>query len=204
MMRFCLILTGLTISAMSIGCCGPIGCGVDISMGHNGCGGVDCVEPVYRPLDGVRQLRGRWACGSGCAETYYGEWRSTPPDAQDPCCDQGCVESRGFCWSGCWQPGVLLRGLYGVRYCDDCGSDVGCDCEQGMTHEYMEEEVMPETAEPTVAMMTSGCDCPNCRSSKPVNAAGYSQEVQRSPRNYVPSSRTVSYRNAVPSSQRRR
>ncbi len=84
MIRFCLILTGLTISAMSIGCCGPIGCGVDISMGHNNCGGVECMEPVYRPLDSVRQLRGRWACGSGCAETYYGEWRSTPPDAQDP------------------------------------------------------------------------------------------------------------------------
>ncbi len=200
MIRFCLILTGLTISAMSIGCCGPIGCGVDISMGHNG--GVDCVEPVYRPLDGVRQLRGRWACGSGCAETYYGEWRSTPPDAHDPCCDQGCVESRRIYWSGCWQPGALLRGLYGVRYCDDCGSDVGCDCEGGMTHQYMDEEVVPEAAEPTVAMMTGGCDCPSCRTGNAVTVAGYPQTIRQSAAVYAPSSRTVSYRKAVPANQR--
>lgn len=200
MIRFCLILTGLTISAMSIGCCGPIGCGVDISMGHNGC--VGCVEPVYRPLDGVRQLRGRWACGSGCAETYYGEWRSTPPDAHDPCCDQGCVESRRIYWSGCWQPGALLRGLYGVRYCDDCGSDVGCDCEGGMTHQYMDEEVVPEAAEPTVAMMTGGCDCPSCRTGNAVTVAGYPQTIRQSAAVYAPSSRTVSYRKAVPANQR--
>ena len=151
MIRFGLILTGFIISAMSIGCCGPIGCGARASIGH---GGVNCVEPVYRPIDGLRQLRGRLAYGSGCAETYYGEWRSTPPDSQDACCDQGCAATREFYWSGCWQPGSLLRGLYGVRYCDDCGFEAGCDCGHDSMPEYM-EEAMPETAEPTVAMMTS-------------------------------------------------
>ena len=198
MIRFGLILTGFIISAMSIGCCGPIGCGVANPIWH---GGVNCVEPVYRPIDGLRQLRGRWACESGCGETYYGEWRSTPPDAQDPCCDQGCVANREFCWRGCWQPGSMLRGLYGVRYCDDYGSNPGCDCEYyDSMPEYL-EEAMPETAEPTVAMMTSECDCPNCRADK-MRSAIYPQEFPRASVGSMPSSRTVSYRDAVPSSLR--
>lgn len=219
MIRLCLILTSLAISAMSIGCCGPMGCGVDVSMSCNRCDVVDCVDPIYRPLDGVRQLRGRWACGSGCAETYYGEWRSTPPDAQDPCCDEGCGTSREFCWSGCWQPGSLLRGLYGERYCDDCGSESGCECGHSPAPEFMEGEfmegefmegevregeVMPELAEPTVAMMTSGCDCPNCRAGKAVNLVEYSRAPQRGSARSAPSSRTVSYRNAAPSTPKMR
>jgi hypothetical protein len=94
----------------------------------------------------------------------------------------------------------LLRGLYGVRYCDDFGFDAGCDCEHDSMPEYI-EEAMPETAEPTVAMMTSECDCPNCRADKTISAI-YPQEVPRASVGSRPSSRTVSYRDAVPSNQR--
>lgn len=139
MIRCTFILMCLTVSLMSMGCCcGPLQCGSGCGFpacgsdcgdpGCNDCGESVCGNMPYSPLDGMRRLKRSIGCGFGCGETYYGEWRSTPPDACDPCCgDQwvgGAVPHRPFCW----QPGRLLAGLYGSRFCDGSASTTPCGC----------------------------------------------------------------------------
>ena len=56
--------------------------------------------------------------GSGCGETYTGEWCSTPPDACDPCADGTYVGGAIPCLSPCWFPGKgLLNFIGGVARC---------------------------------------------------------------------------------------
>ena len=133
MIRFSLMLTCLADSFLSIGCCGPRGCGLGcrVPLNCNDCDGLghgSCIP--YGPLDALRQMKRSLVCGSGCGEVYFGEWLNTPPDCADPCCgDQwvgGATPCRPFCWQ--WQPGMLLRGLYGGRFCDGAESSVPCGC----------------------------------------------------------------------------
>ena len=143
----------------SIGCCGPLVCGGPCgSTGCHDCDGVGYGERVipYRPLDGLRQLRKNIVCGSGCGEVYVGEWISTPPDCSDPCCGDQFVGGATPCRPGCWEPGLLLRNLYGGRFCDgalgdccDCGV-TGCDggCHNDGT--WIEEGTVPSES-PTPA-----------------------------------------------------
>ena len=122
-------LIGMTaIALLASGCCGPMGCGPGCGAGP--CYDCDGVAPpmAMGPLDHLRNCRKQLVCGSGCGEVYRGEWMSTPPDCNDPCCGGqfvgGAVTARPFCH----QPGSLLAGLcgnlYGGRVCKDCG--VGC------------------------------------------------------------------------------
>lgn len=116
------------------GCCGLSG---RVSQ-CNGCndgyggGGATCTPRPRGPLDAMMNWRRELVCGSGCGEVYYGEWISTPPDCNDPCCGEqfvgGAVKAEPFCV----QPGTIfgnLRGLYGSRDCEFCGNaftDCGC------------------------------------------------------------------------------
>lgn len=115
------------------GCCGVSG---RVSQ-CNGCndgygGGASCSPRPTGPLDALMSWRRELVCGSGCGEVYHGEWISTPPDCNDPCCGGqfvgGAVKARPFCV----QPGTIfgnLSSLYGTRNCEFCGNaftDCGC------------------------------------------------------------------------------
>ncbi len=137
-----LITVSLAAFMMSGCCCGPYGaCGGggigECTTGCNDCEGVGVGGPpmAYGPIHHLTQMRKSLVCGTGCGEVYYGEWRSTPPDACDPCCDDqfvgGAVPCRPFCWQ--WQPGQFLFGklgsLYGKRFCEGCGNTFdACGC----------------------------------------------------------------------------
>jgi len=88
MMLFASLMTA-TFAIIASGCCGPLGCGP-------GCGNISCSDcdggfrqgiPAGGPISAARNLRRSAICGSGCGEAYIGEWISTPPDCQDPCCN---------------------------------------------------------------------------------------------------------------------
>jgi hypothetical protein len=146
MIRCCLMLTCLAVTLMSIGCCGPIGCGpgCGIPMGCSDCDGVGVAGPVYRPLDRIRNFKRTLVCGSGCGETYVGEWISTPPDCQDPCCGNQWVGGARPCRPFCWQPGALLGNMYGSRFCEGTESSAPCDCEGAFDGGYMDGTVVDE------------------------------------------------------------
>ena len=169
----------IALAVLASGCCGPVGPGCHVAGGCSNCDdvGFGC-GPIYSPLDGLRQLRKSMVCGSGCGETYFGEWRSTPPDATDPCCETdwvgGAVPCRPFCW-GPWRPGALASALYGKRFCDDCGQSY-LDCECGGTG-YVDGgcadcgggPVETGYAEPTPAISRHAQpahDCPSCRQAQ--------------------------------------
>ncbi|MEM7454554.1 MAG: hypothetical protein AAF456_09420 [Planctomycetota bacterium] len=122
------------VFAMS-GCCGPMGCGPGCyADGCYDCDGAGLGQPLPRgPIDAIHHLRKEMICGSGCGETYVGEWISTPPNCPDPCCgDQftgGGYTARPFCW----ERGTILNGLfgslYGIRFCDGCSQQANeCWC----------------------------------------------------------------------------
>ena len=165
MIRLSLIVTCLAISLMSIGCCAPMACNdCDGTIGR-GCmtGG---------PLDGLRRMKRNMTCGSGCGEVYVGEWRSTPPDCQDPCCgDQwvgGAVRARPFCGNllSCWQPGALARALYGDRFCGGAESSASCGCESGFCDGgcgaggYVDGEIISGGGS-----SSGSCGCASCNAS---------------------------------------
>ena len=154
---------GLTaIALLASGCCGPMGCGA--GCGPVGCGGGYCNDcdgmggqtMAMGPLDHLRICRKNLVCGSGCGETYRGEWISTPPDCNDPCCGGqfvgGAVAARPFCW----QPGALLGGLcgnlYGGRFCNSCGESFA---ECGCGGEFIEEGYIESAP-------ASECGCASC------------------------------------------
>jgi hypothetical protein len=145
----------------SVGCCGPMGCGVgcDAGIGCNDCDGLGMQQQmVGGPLSGLRQLKRQMICGGGCGETYFGEWISTPPDCSDPCSgDQwvgGATKARPFCW----QPGALFGNLYGSRSCSGAESSAPCDCGsccgEVISDGYYEESVSTGGC--------SGCATGNC------------------------------------------
>ena len=131
MNRFYLTIVCFAFALSSVGCVGPMGvgpgCGVSNCYDCDGVGYGDRVIPM-RPLDGLRQMRKNLVCGSGCGEVYYGEWISTPPDCADPCCGEQFVGGATPCRPGCWQPGILLRSLYGGRNCTGEQSSTPCGC----------------------------------------------------------------------------
>ena len=135
-MRNLLVMSIVAIGLISSGCCGPIGCGTGCGTQYddcnNCCGGFGPQTIPYGPLDGLRQMRRSLVCGGGCGETYYGEWRSTPPDAYDPCCGDRFVGGATKCTPFCGIRGPILPRLYGKRFCDSCGvSADACGCDSG-------------------------------------------------------------------------
>ena len=174
------------------GCCGPMGCGVGCSTGCNDCGsasvsgcgcgagqcsGGACGARAGGPFSGLRNARKSLICGSGCGEAYIGEWISTPPDCQDPCCNDqfvgGAVKARPFCR----QRGTLLRGLYGSRNCSgdessaSCGcGEVACDvCDAGdyITTEHVVgnySNIVPQMQ----GVQEGGCGCASCATASPM------------------------------------
>ncbi len=184
MIRSMKLFSGLMIAAVAIivsGCCGPMGCGV-------GCGNVSCndCDGGFRqpscggPIDAVRNLRRNAICGSGCGETYIGEWTSTPPDCSDPCCGSafvgGAVKARPFCRTQplCLGCGGLLRAIYGKRTCSgdessqSCAGDGGfCDsCSDGdiVSGDYIVEDSAAFGTEVVApGPVSGGCGCATCR-----------------------------------------
>ena len=111
---------------LASGCCGPMGCGPGCDVGGcYDCDGTATAGAYGHPFESLVGLRKRIVCGSGCGETYHGEWMSTPPDCEDPCQgDQfvgGAVKARPFCWAPGTIWGALVPSLYGGRFCDSCG-----------------------------------------------------------------------------------
>ncbi len=172
---FASLMTAL-VAIIATGCCGPMGCGV-------GCGNISCndCDGGFRqpmcggPLDAVRNLRRNAICGSGCGETYIGEWISTPPDCNDPCCGSdfvgGAVKARPFCRTQplCLGCGGLLRALYGKRNCSGdessqpCAGDSGlcgsCSSSDLVIEDYTEIESEVVVPGP----VSGGCGCSACR-----------------------------------------
>ena len=158
----------LAMCVISVGCCGPQGCGVGCGALAGGCN--DCDGAYYGarpapcgPIDQLRQLKRSLVCGGGCGETYYGEWISTPPDAKDPCYGNqfvgGATKCTPFCNSGC-RPGLALAaGLYGKRFCDGTES-CGCDsCEVSYGETYVDSGPVYSSGP------VSGCSTCDLRSS---------------------------------------
>lgn len=190
MIRSTLLFLGLAIGILASGCCGPMGCGPGCEIPCNDCAGVGVAGNYISngPLEGLRNWRKGLTCGYGCGETYVDEWISTPPDCSDPCCNEqwvgGAVASRPFC-RPCnlgWQPGMLLGGLYGKRYCSGdasstpcagCG-DVGCGgcgdvvVDSGYVDtsysqgQVIDSGVIMESAPVPAAGGSSGCGCASC------------------------------------------
>lgn len=156
-MKYYLLLISSLVALSSVGCCTPTGCGLGCRQ-LDGCydcdGGFGPGAIPGGPIEALRQTRRSLVCGGGCGEVYWGEWRSTPPDCQDPCCGDEFVGGATPCRPFCWQPGTLLRGLYGTRFaCESCGSaaDCGCDGEAiGYSGDYIE------------STHSAGADC-NCQ-----------------------------------------
>ena len=169
-------LTTAMIAIIASGCCG-IGCG------NGACS--DCNRGFGQPLAGgpinaVRNLRRSATCGSGCGETYIGEWTSTPPDANDRCCGEnfagGAVKVHRFgrTRTQCLGCGGLLRGLYGKRICSgaessqSCGGDGGyCQsCSGGDSSEgdYIVDDYTDVSSEVVApGPVSGGCGCATCR-----------------------------------------
>jgi hypothetical protein len=134
-MRALICLSLVSLLLANVGCCGPMGCGPGCAALDGGC--QDCeggFGPAMAcgPLDALRQARRSLVCGGGCGEVYYGEWISTPPYAQDPCCGDQFSGGGVRCAPFCRVPGTLLygltAGLYGKRFSGDCGMESDCGC----------------------------------------------------------------------------
>ena len=188
MVRLAFLVLGVIAMAAS-GCCGPAGCGIGCSTGCGdcgspsvsgcGCGGGACGGGVRSggPFSALRNARKQMICGSGCGEAYIGEWISTPPDCQDPCCNDqfigGAVKARPFCRQR--SRGGLLRGLYGGRNCSgnassaDCGcGEVSCDvCSEG-DYTVSGYDTGGYTEVISSGVQEGGCGCSTCRASSPM------------------------------------
>ena len=167
MLRF-VALTVLTISMLSVGCCGPMGCGPGCNLPTcNDCDGLAVSQQnmPYGPLDGLRQLRRNITCGSGCGEVYVGEWISTPPDCADPCAGDQWVGGAGKCQPFCWAPGTLLgqfQGrLMGGRFCSGAESSQPCGCDECSNGgAYVQDTYVEEAHVP--AAVGAGCGLTGC------------------------------------------
>lgn len=166
-------------------CCGPMQCGTGgrFIQGCGGCGDAGCGDcdgtahqgRPYSPLDGLRKFRNSLTCGSGCGETYYGEWSHTPPTA-DPCCADQCDSGPRPFAPFCWQPGRFFASLYGVRNCDGTVTDGSCGCE-GECDGSCGGSI--GNTYPGYSMSGSGtnCGCASCQAKSPVPAPHVSRRV---------------------------
>lgn len=187
MVRFAFLVLGV-IAMASSGCCGPRGCGIGCGTGCGdcgsasvsscGCGSGSCGALRGGPLSALRNARRSMICGSGCGEAYVGEWISTPPDCNDPCCDDqfvgGAVKARPFCRKGCRSGCCLLSGLYGKRDCSGSESSVPCQCGEvtcgGCDDGYVTSgEVISDYSTVVPAgVQEGGCGCASCTASSPM------------------------------------
>jgi len=181
MVRIAFLVFGVIAMATS-GCCGPRGCGAGCgdcgttSVGSCGCGSGSCGVARGGPLSALRNARRGMICGSGCGEAYIGEWISTPPDCNDPCCDDqfvgGAVKARPFCR----QRGCLLRGLYGKRDCSGSESSLPCGCGEVSCGGVCDsgsytttEHVVGDYSNVVPAGVQEGsCGCASCTAASPM------------------------------------
>ncbi len=167
MFRFILATSACVALCVCSGCISGPQCN-DCS----GCGNAGFI--AHRPMDSVHNMRRSMTCGSGCGETYYDEWTSSPPDCNEPCpefvggdCGTGiaaCGDCGGQCGvvGGCGIRPVravarLVKAVYGKRFCDGCGYDTG-DCCCGETSVYDSYE--------------NGCGCSSCGDGGAVSGGG--------------------------------
>lgn len=183
-------------------------------MGYSGhCNNCDgCNDGGYYygmgPGHAFRQWRRSLTCGAGCGETYYDEWYSSPPECEDPCpqfagkvnnrsgFNGGCLDCGGG--SNCGVCGVrplrtiagLAVGLYGKRFCGDCGYDYDdCCCGDGG---FAGETVIEGTG------ATGGCATGNCSTNHRTNSRVANANVQRSPAHRHAMARQQTTGNAPP------
>ena len=177
MLRTILCSSALVLVALATGCCGPIGYGPGchtVDANCYDCDGTYSPGVVMTPLDGLRNLRRSMVCGGGCGEAYYGEWRSTPPDAHDPCCGGDFVGGAFPCRPFCWPPGILLHSLhnlhnfYGKRFVDGC-------CDYGCGDEYCEGDCGGEVVEGELGCST--CQTPRNARVNPTRPVNYEQAL---------------------------
>lgn len=190
MIRFAFFSVGLVAFAAAMsGCCGPLGCGPGCGTVCNDCDGGCVGGPLAGgPLSAIRNMRQGVICGSGCGEAYIGEWISTPPDCQDPCCGNqfvgGARKARPFCF----QRPQILRSLYGKRFCTGaessascgcgdvaCGGcdagfvDGGCGCDSCGGGEYVDSVYSDSVGEAVApGPVQGGCGCASCRGTSPM------------------------------------
>ena len=158
------LLSVFAISVLSVGCCGPRGCGVGCGVHScNDCDGSGYGERVIpqRPFDRLRN--GSLFCGSGCGEVYVDEWISTPPDCCGPCSGTDWVGGASPCSPYCWQPGDLFRrfnlGLLGGRYCTGAESSAPCGCGGGGCSDGSCGSTIVEHAPEFGSAVKSSCGC---------------------------------------------
>ena len=121
-----------------VGACGIAGCGCGVGpvCGPYGvrrvCGGPGIARASVdriRARQPIQSLKRQLVCGSGCGETYLGEWISTPPDVSDPCYGDQFIGGATKCRPFCWERGTLARGLFcGGRYCNSYRAAASCGC----------------------------------------------------------------------------
>ena len=108
--------------------CGVAACGAQ-RLATRACNGAQLLaNGACNSAVRLQSLKRSLVCGSGCGETYLGEWISTPPDAFDPCSGDQFVGGATKCRPFCWQRGTFIRGLYGGRYCSGSHSAGPCGC----------------------------------------------------------------------------
>lgn len=181
---------------------------------HGGCGQCNSCDSYvqgeqihHSPIDSFRAWRRSLSCNSGCGETYWDEWYSTPPDCIDPC-PTDCCET-GFVDCGCTGPcgcdlvgggygvrplhfvGSIVAGLYGKRFCGDCGYGYDeCGCGGGFIEgevidggEYMEGTIIEGDASmiPAASRGSSGCATGNCAAASQPQRSTMARSNRRSP-----------------------
>lgn len=182
---------------------------------HGGCGQCNSCDSFvqgetihHSPLDSFRAWRRSLSCNSGCGETYWDEWYSTPPDCVDPCptdccetgfSDCGCTGSCGCDLVGGYGPavrplhfvGAVVAGLYGKRFCGGCGYGYDeCGCGDGFIDgeiieggEYMEGTIIEGDASmiPASPRGNSGCATGNCAAASQPQRSTMARTNRRSP-----------------------
>ena len=169
--------------------CGIAGCrcGVGPVCGAAGvrraCGGPGIARASIDRIRAERpfqQFKRSLVCGSGCGETYIGEWTSTPPDAYDPCCGDQFVGGATKCRPFCWERGTLARGFYGGRYHNSyrAAATGGCGtsaCSGGCGGEIASEGYVSESYIEDPGFSHGAAGCSTCDASK---AAGGTRVAQ--------------------------
>lgn len=164
----------LGICLLATGCCGPMGCGVGCGAPGDSC--YDCdgssygARPIpYGPIDALRNMKRSLVCGGGCGEVYYGEWMSTPPDACDPCDRDQWIGGATKCNPFCWEPGSLLGGLYGGRFCSP-EDFAACECGGGGCDMCYGGDIMIDDGYGVQGGYDAGCGCATCDTRSMVGA----------------------------------
>lgn len=167
---------GVGACGCGVGACGCVGPVCGARGVRRACGGPGIARAS---ADRIQSLKRTLVCGSGCGETYLGEWISTPPDASDPCCGDQFVGGATKCRPFCWQRGTIARNLYGGRYYNSyraaasCGCGVAsCGCgvaSCGYEGEIVGESYISDSYIETPSYSHGGASCATCNAD---NTAG--------------------------------